>query len=40
MQQEFWNFIHNAIAHPLMAVTQLLNAVTEKFHDYTADKLD
>ena len=40
MKAEIWSFVHNAIAHPIMAITQLLNSAAEKFHDYTADKLD
>jgi hypothetical protein len=40
MDKELWSFIHNAIAHPVMAVTQMMNVLAEKFHNWTADKID
>ena len=38
MQHNFWWFIHNAVAHPLIAVAPL--KTTMKFHDWTGKKLD
>jgi len=33
-----WWFVHNAIAHPLIAVLPI--EATFKFHDYTSDKIN
>jgi hypothetical protein len=32
-----WQFIHNMVAHPLMALT-FYSAVSIRFHDWTASK--
>lgn len=34
----FWWFMHNAVAHPLIAVLPLAPAF--RFHDYTAAKIN
>lgn len=37
MNPKIWEFIHNAVAHPLMAFSG--NSVwSNTFHDYTANK--
>lgn len=34
----FWWFVHNAIAHPIIAVCPTHRAF--RFHDYTSDKIN
>lgn len=35
--KKFWTIIHNAVAHPLMAITGD-SAWSLRFHSWTADK--
>lgn len=46
MKAAFWSFIHNVIAHPLVAVAMVVQGVStafvmaiEWFHDWTAEKM-
>lgn len=40
MKKWFWNFIHNAVAHPLMAFTPNPYKWMWKFHDFTAERME
>lgn len=37
MHKRFWWFVHNAVAHPLLAIGPFEWAM--RFHDWTATKL-
>lgn len=37
MKRMFWEFVHNAIAHPAMAFT-FNSRLSLRFHDWTGDK--
>lgn len=36
MKRRFWFFVHNVIAHPLLAFG---TRWADRFHDWTADKM-
>jgi len=44
LEHHFWWFVHNAIAHPGIAIAPLLGSTVSrqafKFHDYTSDKIN
>jgi|AntRauTorckE6833_2_1112554.scaffolds.fasta_scaffold01228_27 hypothetical protein len=38
IKQTFWKVVHNAVAHPLLAIDDLIRAEwTVDFHDWTSD---
>lgn len=36
-KSRFWEFVHNTVAHPLMALS-LNSGWSSRFHDWTADR--
>lgn len=36
IRSKFWDFVHNAVAHPLLLI--LPEVLGNRFHDYTATK--
>lgn len=37
VERKFWAFVHDAIAHPLVAITRYANFAI-RFHDYTSQR--
>lgn len=39
MKTKIWFFVHNAIAHPLLCLSNRIDSWPGKFHDWTAEKM-